>query len=104
MTSRKPTIVWFRDDLRMSDHPALHAAAQASADVIGLYILDEESRGVRLLGGAARWWLAHSLRALAASLAKAGVPVVLRKGAAAKVVAEVAREAGANAVYWNEIA
>jgi deoxyribodipyrimidine photo-lyase len=27
MTSR-PNIVWFRDDLRLSDHPALHAASR----------------------------------------------------------------------------
>ncbi|TKW73463.1 MAG: deoxyribodipyrimidine photo-lyase, partial [Bradyrhizobium icense] len=31
MTSPKAIIVWFRDDLRLSDHPALHAAAKAKA-------------------------------------------------------------------------
>ncbi|MGC2811403.1 MAG: deoxyribodipyrimidine photo-lyase, partial [Bradyrhizobium sp.] len=38
-----PRIVWFRDDLRLSDHPALHAACDASAPVICLYVLDEQS-------------------------------------------------------------
>ena len=70
---------------------------EAGAGVICLYVFDEESRALRRLGGAARWWLAQSLRALAANLAKAGGQLVLRKGAAAKVVAEVAREAGAGA-------
>src|SRR4051812_4821812 len=104
MTSLPPIIVWFRDDLRMSDHPALHAAAETRAGVVCLYVLDEQSHALRPLGGAARWWLAQSLRALAAGLAKAGGQLVLRKGPAAKAVAEVAREAGAGAVYWNEIA
>ena len=39
--SGAPCIVWFRDDLRLSDHPALHEAAGAGSPVICLYILDE---------------------------------------------------------------
>src|SRR5579871_2111359 len=97
-------IVWFRDDLRLSDHPALNEAAKAGAPVIALFVLDEASPGLRPLGGAVRWWLARSLRALGASLEAKGGALVLRRGPAAKVVAEVAREAGASAVYWNDIA
>ena len=99
-----PIIVWFQDDLRLSDHPALHAAAQAAAPVICLFVLDEASPNLRPLGGAARWWLAQSLRALGASLQAKGASLVLRRGPAAEVVADVAREAGASAVFWNEIA
>ncbi|WP_315833446.1 deoxyribodipyrimidine photo-lyase [Bradyrhizobium prioriisuperbiae] len=106
--SVKPVLVWFRDDLRLSDHPALAAAAARGAPLICLYVLDEESATLRVpqarpLGGAARWWLAQSLRALAQSLAAHGLQLVLRKGAAAKVVAEVAREADVSDVAWNEI-
>ena len=97
-------IVWFRDDLRLSDHSALSAAAKTGAPVIGLFVLDETSRGVRPLGGAARWWLAQSLRRLQASLQAAGVNLVLRRGAAAKVIPEIARDAKAGRVLWNEIA
>ena len=104
MATAPPVIVWFRDDLRLSDHPALHAAAKSGAPVIGLYVLDEASTGLRPLGGAARWWLAQSLRALEESLKVKGAPLVLRQGPAAKIIPEVAREAGASAVFWNEIA
>lgn len=103
MTSPRPIIVWFRDDLRLSDHPALHAAAKAKAPLVCLYVLDEES-AERPLGGAARWWLAQSLRALQASLQSAGAQLVLRRGDAAKVIAAVARETEASAVYCNDIA
>jgi deoxyribodipyrimidine photo-lyase len=105
----RPRIVWFRDDLRLSDHPALVAAAQGGAPVICLFVLDEASAALcppqaRPRGGAARWWLAQSLRALQASLAALGAPLVLRKGAAARVIAALAREVNAGNVFWNEIA
>ncbi|MGY8683795.1 deoxyribodipyrimidine photo-lyase [Bradyrhizobium sp. UFLA05-153] len=102
MPGPPPIIVWFRDDLRLSDHLALHAATRTGAPVICLYVLDDTVG--RPLGGAARWWLAQSLRSLAAGLAAIGGALTLRRGPAAKVIPEVARESEAAAVYWNEIA
>jgi deoxyribodipyrimidine photo-lyase len=100
-----PCIVWFRDDLRLSDHPALHAAAKTGAPVICLYVFDQPDRSTaRPLGGAARWWLAQSLRALQASLHAIGSSLVLRQGPAARIITALAQETGAEAVYWNEIA
>jgi deoxyribodipyrimidine photo-lyase len=98
----RPCIVWFRDDLRLSDHPALHAASKSGAPVICLFVFDEQ--GVRPLGGAARWWLAQSLRALQKRLAAIGSPLLLQRGSAPKVILELARDAGAGSVFWNEIA
>jgi deoxyribodipyrimidine photo-lyase len=100
-----PCIVWFRDDLRLSDHPALRAAAGTGAPVICLYVFDEAPRfaEARPLGGASRWWLAQSLRALQKSLTAAGSRLVLRRGSAATIIAEMARVTGANAVFWNEV-
>ena len=104
-----PCIVWFRDDLRLSDHPALHGAARAGAPVICVYVFDEASGASRAptarpLGGAARWWLAQSLRALQESLKRVGSPLLLRKGPVVRIIAGLAREAGAGSVFWNEIA
>ena len=70
--------------------------------MICLYVLDDAAG--RAPGGAARWWLAQSLRALGADIAARGGSLVLRKGSAARVIPEVARESGAGAVYWNTIA
>ena len=100
-TALRPSIVWFRDDLRLADHPALHAAAEHGAPVIAVYVLDEQSSGIRPLGGAARWWLHGSLTALRESLARLGVPLVLRRGAAAPIIAELAASVDAEAVLWN---
>ena len=95
----KPLIVWFRRDLRVADNPALHAAVASGAPVIPLYILDES--GPWPLGGASRWWLHESLRALGTELAKLGAPLILRRGAAADVLKAVIAETSAAGVYWN---
>ncbi len=105
--SASSIIVWFRDDLRLADHPALHAAAQNGAPIICLYVLDEESSPLkpphgRPLGGASRWWLAQSLRSLQASLETCGQSLVLRRGSAARVIPTLAQEADASAVHWIE--
>ena len=96
-----PALHWFRTDLRLSDNPAFTEAARAGRPVVGLFVLDEESAGLRPLGGAARWWLAQSLRALAADLSAHGVPLVLRRGRAAEIVPAVMAEIKAEALTFN---
>ncbi|WP_246776287.1 deoxyribodipyrimidine photo-lyase [Bradyrhizobium sp. CCBAU 53351] len=86
----------------MSDHPALHAAATSGAPVVCLYVLDDSV--ARPPGGATRWWLAQSLRALGAAIAARGGSLVLRRGPAARMIPELVRETGARSVYWNGIA
>lgn len=108
MTSKdasSPVIVWFRDDLRLSDHPALLEASRTGAAVICLYVLDEDSTALkpphaRPLGGASRWWLAQSLRALGKSIATLGGSLTLRRGRTASVIAEIAQETSAAHVFW----
>ena len=95
------TVVLFRDDLRVTDHPALHEAVSHGEPVVCLYVLDEESQGIRPLGGAAKWWLHHSLSSLAADLSDLGVPLTLRRGPAGEVVPGVVRETGAGRLLWN---
>lgn len=95
------TLVWFRDDLRLADHAALVDAAADPDGMVALYLLDEESPEVRPLGGAARWWLHHSLSALQASLAAHGITLVLRRGPAATVIPQLVEEAGVTRVTWN---
>jgi deoxyribodipyrimidine photo-lyase len=95
------SIVWFRDDLRVHDNPALSAAIERGGAVVALYVLDEESAGIRPLGGAARWWLHHSLESLACGLGDLGVQLVLRRGEAQRVVHELVAETRAEAVLWN---
>jgi deoxyribodipyrimidine photo-lyase len=96
-----PSIVWLRDDLRLADNPALRAAIDRDEPVLVLYVLDEQSDGVRPLGGAARWWLHGSLASLGERLRERGSTLVLRRGTAEKVVPAVVRDVDAGAVFWN---
>ncbi len=94
----RPTIVWLRDDLRLADNPALTAAAERGAPIIVVFVLDDSSAEDRSLGSASRWWLHHSLSALAGSL---GGALTLRRGGAERVISELVAETDAEAVYWN---
>ena len=96
-----PSIVWFRDDLRLADHPALIAAIARKEPVIPVFILDEESDGIRPLGGAVRWWLHHSLTSLSEQLAAKGVPLLVFRGPARDVMASLAKKLKPGAVFWN---
>ncbi|WP_407360538.1 cryptochrome/photolyase family protein [Microbacterium sp. LBN7] len=96
-----PSIVWFRDDLRLADNPALRAALDLGEPIIALFVLDEESDGIRALGGASRWWLHHSLASLAERLQERGAELILRRGAADRIVRDLVADSGAGAVFWN---
>lgn len=97
----RPSLLWFRCDLRLHDNPALTWACEGRRPMAALYVLDEESRGVRPMGGASRWWLAQSLRSLASDLAERGIPLILRSGPAIDVVPAVARQLKAGRVAFN---
>ncbi|WP_422023252.1 cryptochrome/photolyase family protein [Roseibium sp.] len=92
------TIVWFRQDLRVSDNQALHEATRRGP-VLPVYILEtpDQSGDDYPLGGASRWWLHHSLAAL-----KKDLPgLVFLRGSARHLIPELVQETGADAVYWN---
>ena len=97
------SIVWFRQDLRLADNASLIAAASAGP-VLPVYVLDDEAAGAWAMGGAHRWWLHHSLQALAAALAKAGATLVLRHGRASTIIPELVKAAGATAVHTGQMA
>ncbi|MGC8518197.1 MAG: cryptochrome/photolyase family protein [Steroidobacteraceae bacterium] len=103
----RPVILWFRNDLRLGDNPALAAALATGSPLVALYILDETLPGGRPLGGAARWWLHHSLAALDAALrtlsrdAPHGVMLCLRQGASEAILREVIGTSGAKRVFCN---
>jgi deoxyribodipyrimidine photo-lyase len=94
------SIVWFRQDLRLTDNPALSAAA-AQGRVVPVFIWSPEEEGAWTPGSASRWWLHQSLRSLAESLARLGSRLVLRRGSALPTLLELVRQTGAQAVYWN---
>jgi len=96
-----PAIVWLRQDLRLTDNPALAEAAASGRPVIPVYILDESDDAP--LGGASRWWLDKSLAALDETLQARGSRLILRRGHPGLQLNQIVAATGATAVYWNRL-
>ncbi|MCX6954426.1 MAG: deoxyribodipyrimidine photo-lyase [Verrucomicrobia bacterium] len=96
-----PAILWFRQDLRLQDNPALLAAVARGGAVVPVYILDEAGEGRWPMGGASRWWLHHALSSLDRDLRERGSRLVLARGNSGEVLKDLVRATGAGAVYWN---
>ncbi|TDQ03440.1 MULTISPECIES: cryptochrome/photolyase family protein [unclassified Leifsonia] len=99
--SERPAVVWFRDDLRVADNPALHAAVQTGSPVLCVFVWDDETPELRAPGAASRWWLHHSLASLTESLERLGAGLVLLRGRSETVIETVLRETDASAIFWN---
>ncbi|HWD19488.1 MAG TPA: deoxyribodipyrimidine photo-lyase [Verrucomicrobiae bacterium] len=98
--TRAASLVWFRLDLRLSDHLALRAAAQRGA-VIPVFIFAPEEEAPWEPGAASRWWLHQSLQNLDAALRNLGSRLVIRRGPSLTALRNLIRETGATAVFWN---
>lgn len=96
--SDTPSIVWFRNDLRVADNPALAAAVERGGPVICMYILET---GMRDIGCASKWWLNQSLTILSKSIHDLGGTLVLRAGEPLSIIQEIIEHTGARAVFWN---
>lgn len=101
MSASRPIIIWFRQDLRLADNPALAHAVASARPLLAVFVLDDLTPGPWKLGAASRWWLHHSLSALAADLAEKGGRLRLLRGPADMVIPDLARQADAAAIVWN---
>ncbi len=94
-------IVWLRHDLRIDQNPALSTARSQRGPVLALYCHDAAAHGPWPLGGAARWWLHHSLTRLADELDSLGIPLHCVAGPAGREIPRLARQLAATNVFWS---
>ncbi|TAN02160.1 MAG: deoxyribodipyrimidine photo-lyase [Rhizobiaceae bacterium] len=87
--------------MRLSDNPALQAAAQSGCPILCIFVHDEKSEGLRPLGAAARWWHHGSLKSLDEALQSQGGRISIYNGSAVSLVPELAETYKAAAVFWN---
>ena len=90
------TIVWFRKDLRLHDHPALMEAA-AHGEVLPVFILRQTRHG------ASDWWLHHSLLEMIERFAERDVQFVVRQGQPVEQLMKLVDESGADQLVFNEL-
>jgi deoxyribodipyrimidine photo-lyase len=95
----KRIIVWFRQDLRIADNPALSLAVD-NGTIIPVFILDDDAPEHTLLGGASKWWLHHSLLSLSNSLSN---KLLIRRGNPLAILTELAKAFSADSVVWNRL-
>ena len=95
-----PIIVWFRNDLRLRDNPALYQACLNKTPIIPVFIYDPSAMD-RDYGGAQKWWLHHALKSLREDFKNHGVDLIIRKGDSLQTLNKLIEQTGAKAVYWN---
>ncbi len=97
-------VVWFRDDLRVSDNPVLADAVDRADTVVPLYVFDPRRRaqseyGPAKLGPHRARFRRESLQDLRDSLRERDGDLILREGRVDTVVPELAAEVDADAVF-----
>jgi len=95
------TLVWFRNDLRLTDNPALIDATIAGNPVYCVYILDDSGKHSRPLGAAQRWWLYHSLARLSHDLAQRGGRLDLYRGDPKTIIPQIVENLSPTKIVWN---
>ena len=94
------SLVWFRNDLRLADNPALHAAIARGA-VVPVFIHAPEEESPWPPGAASNWWLHQSLLLLRARLQSIGSNLIIRRGSALETLHTLAKETRSDAIFWN---
>lgn len=98
--SEQTTLLWYRLDLRVDDHPPLFEACKRGR-VVPVFVWAPGEEAGWPPGGASRWWLHHSLAALQRSLAERGSALVMRQGETALCLHELASQVGATHLYFT---
>ncbi|WOV85777.1 deoxyribodipyrimidine photo-lyase [Sporosarcina jeotgali] len=89
------TIVWFRNDLRVHDHPALKNASECG-EVLPVVILPD-----RAFPTASDWWVYKSLTHLQLKLVELGSELTILKGNPSSTLSLLAEETQADAIFFN---
>jgi deoxyribodipyrimidine photo-lyase len=92
---------WFRRDLRLTDNTALSTAVATYDHVIPVYIVIEWKTEHRWTGAPRQEFLCGSLASLARNLEAKGGRLIIRRGRAEEALEKLARETGANAIFFN---
>ena len=90
------TLVWFRQDLRLKDNPALSYACE-NGDILPVYIVDN-TNCEKPLGEASNWWLHHALTSLNDSLNN---QLCVFIGDPVQLIPALVKENGIDTVVWN---
>ena len=89
-------LIWFRNDLRLTDNPALHRASE-TGEVIPIYIVTPEI--MSSLGQASKIWLHNSLDKLNKSI---GYKIDFYKGNPNEIFTKIIKLEKIQEIFWNK--
>ncbi len=97
-------VVWFRDDLRVTDNPTLADAVETADRVLPVYVFDPQRRGPGRYGPTKHAphrmrFRRESVQDLRGALRERGGDLLVREGDPASLIPELAATVGADAVY-----
>jgi deoxyribodipyrimidine photo-lyase len=91
--------VWFKRDLRVSDHTPLARAVDAGP-TLPLYVFEPEVWNEPDMSPRHRWWVTESVRELRENLATRGQPLIVRSGDIIPVLEDIRSRCGPF-VLWS---
>ncbi len=93
------SVVWFRRDLRLGEHPALAAALAVRDDALAVFCFDESLLRGRHRSGPRTQFLLESLTELREAMRSRGGELLIRSGSPEREIPALAREVGAGEVH-----
>jgi deoxyribodipyrimidine photo-lyase len=104
--SEKRILVWFRNDLRLHDNPALHNALKKSDKIVAVYcfdrrLLNKNSFGWNRTGNFRLKFLFESIHSLQKNFAAQGGELILTIGHPEEEIARLANFYKVNSVFYN---
>jgi len=94
-------LVWFHNDLRLFDNPALSLASDSGKNVIPIFVWSSEEVNDWHLGRAAKWWLHYSLEALSLDLKKIGSELIIKEGQTKSIISKLVKEYDISEMFIN---
>lgn len=94
------TIIWLRNDLRLSDNGALDYAHKNNHEILFLYIFDESC----LIGSASKWFLHKALESFKNNIKKKyNADLLITQGNSQQILEKLSKKYEINSILWNRI-
>lgn len=96
----KRTIIWLRNDFRLSDNLALNYAYQNNNKILFLYIIDN----IDQFGGASKWFLYKTLESFKKNIKTIyNANLIIKNGDAKIILADLIKKYNINCITWNRV-
>jgi len=94
------SIIWFRNDLRLSDNKAFENAHKNKHEILFLYILDKTDP----IGSASKWFLHNAIKSLQSDIKlNFKTNLIIKSGNSQEILESLAKKYKINSISWNKV-